>query len=418
MKENKFLEKLTMISGKIGGNIYLQGISRGVMSVLPIIIIGSFASLFSGLPIDAWQNFIQSSGIASALSIFVNATTNFLGIFFTYGIAKELSGLKGLKSKIVPVLAMVVYLTLLPAAALEDHTAVLSYDYLGTKGMIVGIFIAIAIVKLYKCLIDRNIMIHLPESTPDYVKNSFASLIPTIIVAIIAIALRIACSYLPNGNVFDFIYSTLQIPLTMLVGGSLVANAFLAMLTQASWSLGVHPGYIQSVTAPILFALDGANQASFAASGSAVNIIGMAFNYICTTAVLYPAVAVSVLLFSKSKQMKTLGKVAVAPAFFGVSEPLIFGLPIVFNPVILLPWLLAPVMNIVIGYALTSIGLVAKCAGVTVFNIPMIFTGIMNGNISIAIMEAGLFVLDILLFLPFIKAIDKKYVKDENEEIK
>lgn len=80
---------------------------------------------------------------------------------------------------------------------------------------------------------------------------------------------------------------------------------------------------------------------------------------------------------------------------------------------ILIPWLFVPILNFGIGYMLTSVHLVAKCAGVTVFNIPMIFTGIMNGSISIAIMEIALFVLDILLFMPFIKIIDKNYIKEE-----
>lgn len=139
------------------------------------------------------------------------------------------------------------------------------------------------------------------------------------------------------------------------------------------------------MTAPVLFALDGMNQALYAQGKEVPNIIGMAFSYITTTAVFYPAIAIAILLFAKSQRLKTVGKVAVAPAFFGISEPLVFGLPIVYNPMILIPWLFVPILNFGIGYMLTSVHLVAKCAGVTVFNIPMIFTGIMNGSISIAI---------------------------------
>ena len=92
---------------------------------------------------------------------------------------------------------------------------------------------------------------------------------------------------------------------------------------------------------------------------------------------------------------------------------MIFGIPVVLNPVIAIPWIIAPALNFAIAYGLTSMEIVARYAGVTVFNFPMIFTGLMNGSFSIAIMEIGLFVLDVLLFMPFIKAIDKKYIEEE-----
>ena len=141
--------------------------------------------------------------------------------------------------------------------------------------------------------------------------------------------------------------------------------------------------------APILFGMDAANQAMYAAGEAIPNITGMAFNYIATTAVVYPAIAVAVLLFARSQQMKTVGKIAVAPAFFGISEPMVFGLPIVFNPVMMIPWIVLPSVNLLIAYFLMSTGIVAKCIGVTVFNVPMIFTGIMNGSFTIVLMEIG-----------------------------
>lgn len=413
MEQNTFINKLAMIGGKLGTNIYLQSISQGVMSILPIIIVGSFASLFAGLPIEAWQNLIQSSGLSACLSVVVNATTNILGLLFTYGISKSLAAKSGVKAKIIPILAMIMYLVLLPVTATNEGQAYLAFDYLGTKGMIVGILISFIVVKLYKFIIDKNFTIKMPEGTPQYVIDSFLSLIPTFLIVIFAMVIKMLMGLTTYGDAFNFVYSVLQIPLTGLIGGSLLTNLIFTLLTQVNWSLGVHPGYLTGMTAPVLFALDGANQAMYAAKEEVPNIIGMAFSYITTTAVFYPAIAVSILLFAKSKQLKTVGKVAVAPAFFGISEPLIFGVPIVFNPVFIVPWIIGPLLNFVIAYGLTSLGIVSKCAGVTVFNIPMIFTGLMNGSISIAVMEVFLFVLDIVLFLPFVKAMDKTYTKAE-----
>lgn len=414
MTEKKsFIERLTVLGDKVSSNLYLQAVSQGVMAMLPVIIIGAFASLFSGLPIPVWQSLISATGINALLSMVVSATTNMLGLWFTYSIAKSLADKLDVHNKIVPILALIVYLSLLPAAAMENGTAVLSYDYLGTKGMIVGILLAFLTVKLYKFIVDRNITIKMPEGTPDYVANSFTSLIPGFVIIIAAMVIRAIFAATPFGSAFDCLYTILQIPLTALIGGSIISNCILQVIIQFLWVLGVHPGFVSGMTAPILFGLDGMNQAAYAAGESVPNIIGMAFSYSTTIATVYPAIALSIFLFAKSSQLKTVSKISIAPAFFGISEPLIFGIPVVLNPVIAIPWIIAPALNFAIAYALTSVGIVARYAGVTVFNFPMIFTGLMNGSFSIAIMEIGLFVLDVLLFMPFIKAIDKKYIEEE-----
>lgn len=121
------------------------------------------------------------------------------------------------------------------------------------------------------------------------------------------------------------------------------------------------------------------------------------------------------MLFGKSDRMKAVGKISIVPAIFGISEPLIFGLPVLLNPIIALPWIICPIINFSLGYFLTSIGLVARYAGVTVFNFPMIATGLVNGSISIAFMEIGLCILDVIIFMPFIRALDKKYQLEKAE---
>ncbi|RGC87877.1 PTS sugar transporter subunit IIC [Thomasclavelia ramosa] len=414
MENSKFVERLSHIGESLGNNIYLQAISRGVMGILPIIIIGSFASLFMGLPIAQWQAFLKTSGLTGVLSAFVAGTTNVLGLYMTYGICKTLSNSLGIKAKITPILALVTYITLLPSNVTEEGMAFLSFDFLGTKGMIVGIIISVIVCHSYKFIIDRNLTIKMPEGTPTYVSDSFLALVPAFFVALVAMILKFAFALTSYGDAFNCLYSLLQIPLTALIGGSLFANVIITALSQLNWAVGVHPGYLTGLVGPLLFSLDGMNQGFFAQGKALPNIIGMAFNYITTTAVFYPAIAIAVLIFAKSERLKIVGKVAVAPAFFGISEPLIFGLPIVFNPFVLIPWVLGPMVNYVVAYMLTSAGIVARCAGVTVFNVPMIFTGIMNGNISIALMEIGLFIIDILLFMPFIKVLEKNYIVEEN----
>lgn len=416
-KKDQIITKLSELGGNVSGNAYLQGISQGIMGLLPIIIVGAFASLFQGLPIPFWQNFIAFTGINHLLNMVVLATTNMLGLYFVYNIARSLAKKLNVEGALIPVLAIVVYLMLLPETVMKgkNPVAFLSYDYLGTQGMIVAILLGIVIVKLYQVIINANLVVKMPEGTPDYVSKSFSALIPSFIIVAIAIFIRFLFKLTPYGNVFDCIYKLLQTPLTNLLGGSLLPMCILQLLTQVLWIFGIHPGFISSLTAPIMFSLDFKNQAAFAAGKTVPSIIGMAFSYSTTIAVLYAAFGLSVLIFARSDRMKTVGKISIIPAIFGISEPLIFGLPVLLNPIIALPWIICPIINFTLGYFLTSIGLVARYAGVTVFNFPMIATGLVNGSISIAIMEIGLCILDILIFMPFIRALDKKYQREQEE---
>ncbi len=413
MAKRNFVEMATKLSDVVGGNIYLRSISKGVMPNLPIIIIGSFASLFVGLPIPFWQSFIQSAGLVTILNMVVAATTNMLGVYFTYGIAKAYAKNLELQADLVPILAIVAYLTLSPLADPEASSANFAYTYLGTKGMIVGIFVAIFTVKIFKVIVDAKIVIKMPEGTPDYVSNSFVSLIPGFVVIIVAMVVRALFGLTPWGNIFDCLYNLLQIPLTAIMGNNVIAMCIFQLITQLLWVFGVHPGFLTSLTGPIMFGLDGMNQAAYAAGEPIPSVIGMAFSYAMTVAVVYPAFAVAVALFSKSSQLKTVGKISVAPAFLGISEPLIFGVPVVLNPFVAVPWIITPMLNFVLGYLACSSGLVAKYAGVTVFNFPMVATGLLNGSVSLAIMEVVLFVLDVLVYMPFIRMQDKKYLADE-----
>ena len=413
MAKRNFVEMATKLSDVVGGNIYLRSISKGVMPNLPIIIIGSFASLFVGLPIPFWQSFIQSAGLVTILNMVVAATTNMLGVYFTYGIAKAYAKNLELQADLVPILAIVAYLTLSPLADPEASSANFAYTYLGTKGMIVGIFVAIFTVKIFKAIVDAKIVIKMPEGTPDYVSNSFVSLIPGFVVIIVAMVVRALFGLTPWGNIFDCLYNLLQIPLTAIMGNNVIAMCIFQLITQLLWVFGVHPGFLTSLTGPIMFGLDGMNQAAYAAGEPIPSVIGMAFSYAMTIAVVYPAFAVAVALFSTSSQLKTVGKISVAPAFLGISEPLIFGVPVVLNPFVAVPWIITPMLNFVLGYLACSSGLVAKYAGVTVFNFPMVATGLLNGSVSLAIMEVVLFVLDVLVYMPFIRMQDKKYLADE-----
>lgn len=414
---NEFTAKLGKISEKASKNKVIQGLSNGVMGAFPLIVVGAFASLFNGLRIPAWQTFIHQTGVADSLSMITNATTNFLGVLVAMTCAASFAEQYEVKYKHIGLLSLMFYMILLPTYMMKKGTvAYLAYDYLGPAGMITAIIGAWTVVKLYKFVVnDHNWTIKMPEGTPPYVSNSFSALIPGFVIAIVALILRLIFLLTPFKSAFDLIYFVLQTPLNAIIGNNIWSIALINLIIQLVWVFGIHPGFIQSLLGTILIQLDTVNQAAYAAGKTLPNIIGLAFSYSLGVAVFYPALAVAVWIFARSKRLTTSAKISIVPAIFGISEPMNFGFPIIFNPILAIPYVIVPVLNLLIGYYTIKLGIVAHYAGILVMNIPLGFTGIINGSVSIAIMEVALFVLDILLCMPFIKVYDRTILVEEEQ---
>lgn len=411
--KNRLLNKISQFTAKLTQLKWIQGISRGGMQVMPFIMVGSFASLFAGLQFESYQSFLADTGLSNALQWVTNCTTNIMGVLFVYFIAKSYAEILNLKEKNIGIISIAVYLILCPSVSAETGT-LLSFDYLGSKGVIMGIVLAIVVVKIYQFILSKNIKIKLPEGTPEYVSDSFGAIIPFAVLAIFALVIRVIFAYTPYNTIFESFYALLQIPLNAIVGENIFSQLVLNIIAQSLWVFGIHgSSIIDTLRGPIMFGLDGVQQAAYAANLALPNIMGMAFSYMYYTAIMYPAVAIAVCLFAKSKRMKMVGKMALPASFFGISEPLVFGLPIVFNPILAIPFIFIPSIIMGLAYLITSLGLVSAPIGVQVFNIPLVINGILNGSWTIAVLQIVLLILSVVMWMPFIKYADRKALAEE-----
>ncbi len=122
------------------------------------------------------------------------------------------------------------------------------------------------------------------------------------------------------------------------------------------------------------------------------------------------------LLFCKSRRIKELGKLSLVPGIFGINEPIIFGLPVVLNPMILIPFILVPTMNIVLSYLAMAMGLFPPCNGINIpWTMPVVFSGFLSTNWMGALFQIGLLILGVFVYLPFIKIMDKQYLEEEQK---
>lgn len=423
---NKFMDILENfllpIADKLNNNRYLSALRDGFMVALPLIIFGSIFVVIANFPFldkligeDAFSAYQAALGPASA------ATLSIMGTFVIIGIGYKLTEHYGLEAIYGGVVSLGAFLILTPQE-LDGVKGVIPTFVLGAEGMFLGIFTAFFAAELYRFFVHKNWTIKMPPGVPDAVSKSFSALIPITLTLFIFLITRILFSLTPFETVQNFIYTIIQEPLTVL-GSGLPATIVGVILIQIFWFFGLHGQIIvNSVFDPIWYALNDQNLDAFQAGKELPNIVTKQFidTFLVGMGGTGMTLAVILLIFiiGRSRQLKELGKLGAPAGIFNVNEPIIFGLPIVMNPLVLIPWLLAPVVVTLITYFSMSWGLVPKPAGIIVpWTTPPLISGFLaTGNAwQGAVLQVFNLVVVVLIWWPFLKILDKNYY--ENEKI-
>lgn len=403
---------LQKIIGFFQQNKYVQAISGGMMSLLPVMLVGSFAGVFSNLGIDAYQAFLKATGIKIALGTVSNMTMNVLSIYVVAALSYRLAKSYKADCFMAVSLSLMAFFILTPISAVEK-AKMINMNYIGSRGMIIAMITALTATRLYVWIVGKNITITMPDGVPEFVSSSFASLVPGFVIAIVYVSVGSLVAKLGFGNIHDMVYKLLQIPLQGL-GTSVVAALVIVFLSECLWFFGIHG---TAVTSTILFALfyqfDVSNLQAFQSGSPLPYIVTMTF----INAQKGPRyLALSFLLLRcKSVQMKGMGKIGFLPGCFGISEPYKFGLPMVLNPLMLIPLGFAGPINVGLTYLATVSGLIPRVNGMALplAGTPEIFKGFMIGGWRMAIWHIVLLFVTMAVYYPFVRMMDKQRCAEE-----
>lgn len=421
--KDKIMEKVLPMANAISNNQFLVSLRDGFMVAFPATMFASIAMIIQNFP----QTFRFDGFLPQAVLDFLNnffgpvgnATMNVSSVFVVFGIAYTL----GKKLKCNPLyagaIALASFFMLLPFQVVKDVTY-MPLPKLGAQGMFVGILTAFIATEIFAFLENKDITIKMPEQIPQGIANSFTSILPGAVTLMVFNIIRYIFTFTKWGNAFDCLFTILQRPLTNL-GSSLPATIIAVILAQLLWWFGVHgQAVVNSVMDPIWNTLALENYAAYSAGAPIPHIV-------CSTFMgIFPLIGgngmtlgiiLVALIIARSVRLKSTMKMVVAPAFFNISEPVTFGLPIVLNPTILIPWVLAPVVTVITSYCAIYFGLVPRPIGVTViWTTPVFLSGwIGTSSIRGGILQLVNVVISIIIWLPFMKALDKIYLKDEEE---
>ncbi|WP_334332593.1 PTS sugar transporter subunit IIC [Companilactobacillus sp. HBUAS59544] len=424
---NKLESGLMPVAEKLGRNKILVAIRDGFLITTPLIIVGSFFLLFSNFPIPGWEGFWNNILGDNWSSWFTNVSgavfdmigfLSCMGTAYAYGRQLKVDAIQG------AAVAIIGYLILTPlqitAKGLKDPLSAIDMQYLGTNGIFLGLVVALLSVQVYAYATKKGWTIKMPDGVPPAVTQSFAALVPSGIVMVIFFFIRIGFEFTTFQTFHNFIFEILQTPLKG-VGNTLTAQIVYSLACTIFWFFGINgPAVANSVFGPITRVLTMENLDAFQAGKTLPNIFTDPFSNFFTNfggggSTL--SLIIIMIFFCKSERIKKLANLSLVPGIFGINEPIIFGLPIVLNPIIIIPFILVPTMNLILSTIVTKIGLIPYTNGVALpWTTPIGFSGYLStGSLIASLWQFVLLALGCLVYYPFIKTLDKQYLKEEAE---
>lgn len=400
---------------------YVQVIQRNGLGIMSLLVIGSVFLLFASFPIPAYLNFLgdfrwtiaAASGVGTSfIALYTVATTS-------YATVEWYNKNKGEKNDIMQpmILAIASYLLLNPAKTVSTvvkgskvpgtFTGVPTI-YMGALGVFAAIIVGIVTVEVYRFFVNRHLTIKLPENVPPMVSNAFVALVPSFVV----ILMWWLVGSVLKLNIPELIMNVFK-PLVS-VGDTAPAMMIATLLNRALWSVGIHGGNIVGGVAGTFWTqMVAANQSAFAKGASLPYTYTSIFQDVYIMTGLAPLA--TCLMVVKSKRYKGLGALSFVPALFNIGEPLIFGLPIMLNPLMMIPFVLSPVLMDVFATIFVSL----KWLPVPVLSVPWITPAPIKAFLATGgSWQAVLFVLagwmmTFLIYYPFVTALDRADRKGE-----
>ncbi|WP_115716263.1 PTS sugar transporter subunit IIC [Amedibacterium intestinale] len=420
---NAKMEKYILpLANKMSSQRHLKAIRDAFISLMPITLVGGIAAIVNSAPVTetttngillAWASFAQDNALI--LNWINTLTLGAMSLYICIGITNFLC--KQYKTDVLlPIMLSVTGFMMLCIApqSLGWDGKIVEISYLDGKGLIPAIFIAIFTVEFYHLLRKKNVgRIKMPDSVPASLSETFASLVPGIIILGIFVCIFAVFNAL-GTTMPGFIYTTLAPAFT--AADTLPFAIIATLLVHVFWFFGIHDAALSGILSPIRDGGLSLNAAAHVAGQSLPNIFTTPFwVYFVVIGGCGSCLALAILLIrSKSKQLRTVGKIGIVPTFFGISEPIIFGVPLMLNPIFFIPFIFGSVVNATIAYILMDIGIIGKTFAMLSWQMPSIFGAFLSTmDIKALILIVVLIIIDILIYYPFFKIYEKQLVQQE-----
>lgn len=428
---------LVPLATKLNAQRHICAVRDAFILSFPLTMAGSLMVLLNNVFLSAdgfMYKILQFDklfpGIVKFQAVFapvVKGSADIFSILIVFLIARNLAKLMEGDDLLTGLTAISVYFIIYPDYFDNEGVNYLTNQYLGAQGLFVAILVGLLVGELMSRLAKSDkLEIKMPEQVPSAVARSFKVLIPIIITTIFFSVLNYFVKMAAPGGLHELIYNILQTPLTRM-SQSLFSVLILALLSQSLWAMGIHgPNTIAAIRDTMFSEAGNANLLDYAKSGTTWGApFPITYSGLATAFSEYGGsgmtlgLIIAILIFSKNKESKSIAKLSLAPGLFNINEMVIFGLPIVLNPIYIIPFIIAPLVNIMIGY--TAVMILKIMPPVTI-GIPwttpgplMPFLGT-GGNIVALFVGFICLAVSVLIYSPFVIAANKAAIIEDEME--
>lgn len=427
---DKLQRLLTPIGNKVANQRHLQAISSGVISTLPLTFVGAIFLLLANPAVtpelaanlgflegffNGWFDFATT--YKDYLMTPYNLTMNIFSLVVTFGVSYHLAKSYKLNPLSSGVLAVCSFLMVAAPFKSMDIGTMMDTKNLGTSGLFAAMVIALASVEIANFCNKRNLVLRLPDSVPPNVSSSFTAIIPLLLNIIIIFGCNVLLIECTGKDLIAFIMSIL----TPAISGINSFPGIFLLITFALflWFFGIHGMNIMfSIVAPIFMMDIAANVDLVAAGKAAVLTPAMIAYYYAVSGGSGATLGLSIMMTrSKSERLRAIGRIAVVPNIFSINEPVIFGTPIMLNPLLFVPFVAAPLLNITLTYIAGSLGILP---GFMMYLGGFFPIGVAESIISLSVVPLFwcifMVIISSFIWYPFFKVYEKQCMEEEHAE--
>uniref|UniRef100_UPI003FED9240 PTS sugar transporter subunit IIC n=1 Tax=Catenibacterium mitsuokai TaxID=100886 RepID=UPI003FED9240 len=458
-----FADKLGRVGAWCGQNKYLNAIKNGFQNFMPATISGAVGVLWTNVLVNSstglgaiWKPIMALEVLNPIFAAMQYATISCITIGVTMLVASEIAEANGETGAYPAVLGFILWMMVTPTSfAAKDlgasyidakgishgfslgqfinvtgeaakhkitadsfsYSGIMS-SYTGATGLFTGLIVAIVGMELYNMFRKNDALkIKMPEQVPPGVARAFEVLIPTCLTAIVVGAVGLVCQLATGAELNALIYNVIQKPLQNIIGNNLVAVCIMYVIIMLFWCVGIHGNnMVAAVKEPIFRPLLYANTAAYTAHHEIPYVMNLTMIQMFAEfggSGVTIGLVIAILIFSKREDNRTIAGISVVPGLFNINETMTFGVPLVLNPILDIPFILAPVVTLVVGYLLVSSGFCPKIVLEVPWTMPPVFLGFLctGGKLMGAVSQLIVIALSVVIYTPFLIAYEKYQAK-------
>lgn len=421
---DKFQNGLEKVVGPIATRVaeskYIKALTEGFMCTMPITLGVAVIAVLSNLPIASWTDFLNNTGLYQVGQDVVSLTLSLLAIYVVSAVGYCFTKNEHENGIIGAVMSTAAFIVLMPIQTFTTEAgasvSTLATSYMGSDGIFVAIILGLLIPRLYCFLMTKNLRLKLPDSVPPMVSQSLAPTFVAMIIFTLVFFVKYACTFTSYGNVYAAISSIIGGPVASF-GASPISLILVFTFMNLIWFFGIHPNTILMPYMPILMMASMANTEAFLAGETmpflVFSILGACVQIGGAGNTLGLCIAT---LFAKSDKYKTMRKLVIPANIFNINEPIIFGFPVMLNPLYLIPMIFSPALSGFAAWGLLSFIPVTFNPTISMpWVTPGFITVFFQGGFTLLIIWLISLIIHFIMYLPFFLIDDKNAFMAEQE---